>query len=116
VVQSQLTVRAHAELGVRYHLQSLPEPKRRETEDDTLLQWSVENLSPVSDVAYGPHFSEWVPKVLLAPTTFQMDKYGGDMSTWQDFGQCQAQLVAGRDALPAEVQTEVQALVADASS
>jgi hypothetical protein len=49
--------------------------------------WEVNNLIALKVERNSGLAENFLPKVLLGPTKFQLDEYEGDMSTWKSFGE-----------------------------
>jgi transglutaminase-like putative cysteine protease len=75
------------------------------------LTWTFENIKPLILEALGPQRSEIVPHIIAAPSEFEFEGYGGQMDSWQHFGQWIASLNKGRDVLPDETKAKIKAIV-----
>lgn len=114
VLYSELTVRFPADNPVRQRSLGLSAPDTSGNGESQQYHWAIEQQPPIYPVEDGPRFSLLQPRVLLAPTRFEMDGYAGDMTTWRGMGHWQAQLLADRAALPSDVVQTVRTFVADA--
>lgn len=82
-----------------------------ETSDNKkIYTWEVKNLPANTPEMLSPSWTRTAPEVMLAPSQFEIDGYKGDMSTWEDFGKFNYQLIKGRDELPADIKTKVHQL------
>lgn len=111
VVQSALTVKVPNDFEVRYKMYNYKgEPEIKNEKNNKILYWEIKNLEPIElEYAY-PSWDYIAPMVYLAPTKFQLEKYTGDMSTWQGFGAFMYTLNEGRDKLPENVKQKVHQL------
>ncbi|MBB6612325.1 DUF3857 domain-containing protein [Pontibacter sp. Tf4] len=117
VAKSVFTVVMPAGMKMRYREQNLQSPVTIKKEGGyDIYIWQVNDLTSFKAEPYMPDFTELVPLVHTAPTTFEVQGYAGDMSTWQSFGQWMNKLNAGRDELPEATKAKIKALVADAKT
>ncbi len=87
--------------------------KERHSEKEESLTWTFTNVRPISFEPHGPHHYELIPRIIVAPSLFEYDGYGGDMSTWKEFGKWSALLNKGRDALPEATKQKIRELTRD---
>ncbi|MFT3946278.1 MAG: transglutaminase domain-containing protein [Agriterribacter sp.] len=113
VVQSALTVVAPADFTVRYKAFNYKgEPAIQPEKNNKIYRWEIKHFDAIElEYAY-PSWDYIVPMVYLAPAKFQLEKYTGEMSTWQGFGEFMYTLNAGRDKLPDDVKQTVHQLTA----
>lgn len=78
--------------------------------DVKMYTWEVKNLAAKKYEVSSPPFTEITPTVFFAPSKFELQKYSGDMSTWEGYGKFIYQLVKGRDLLPDETKKKVHEL------
>ncbi|NVJ46723.1 MAG: DUF3857 and transglutaminase domain-containing protein [Cytophagia bacterium] len=98
---------------LRYKLlNDLSEPTINDLANDKKeILWEISNLKPVSVEYASLGITALVPYAVISPSTFQMEGYAGDMSSWESFGQWQSMLIKGRDGLTDEVKADVDQLV-----
>jgi len=114
VEQASFRVLTPANLPLRYQERHLPAGVALTASKQDALdvhQWEVTNLAAVEDEPDSPPTSEFTPAVLTAPTSFEVQGYAGSLTSWQGLGQWSYDLNAGRDAVSAELQAKVAALV-----
>ena len=87
------------------------QPQTTQQGDKTTYQWSAKNLRAERSGFAFPGWRHVSPMVTFAPSDFQIDKYKGNLTTWNDLGKFQLLLNEGRDVLPAEIKQQVQTLV-----
>ncbi len=75
------------------------------------MRWAMYNVQPFLAEAYSLHAYRFLPMVLTAPVDFEVQKYAGTFTNWQDLGRFYYTLNKDRDALPAEVKTELKRVV-----
>ncbi|MFT3702573.1 MAG: DUF3857 domain-containing protein [Agriterribacter sp.] len=111
VVQSALTVVTPADFAVRFKSFNYKnEPEVKDEKGNKVYRWEIKNFEPIElEYAY-PSWDYLAPMVYLAPVKFELEKYAGDMSTWQGFGQFIYTLNAGRDKLPDNIKQTVHQL------
>jgi hypothetical protein len=86
-------------------------------ENKKVYQWVWKNLAvrPKSEL-YSPSLFKKAEFLLLAPTTFEVEGYKGDMTSWKNLGLWNLLLNEGREELPPATQAKVQELVANSPS
>lgn len=111
VVQSALTVIAPNDFTVRYKAFNYKgEPALQNEKNSKVYRWEIKNFDAIElEYAY-PSWDYIAPMVYLAPAKFQLEKYTGDMSTWQGLGAFMYTLNQGRDKLPDNVKQQVHQL------
>lgn len=97
---------------LRYKLlNGLPEPQVSPSGlGKKKLGWEVRNLEPLKIEYRSLGLASVMPHAIISPSTFQMEGYKGDMSSWAEFGAWQASLLQGRDVLTDKVKGEVDKL------
>ena len=116
VQQASFEVVTPADYNLRYKSHNLEKPKVSTASGSKKYSWKVENLTPIErEVRTADSFNGY-KKVLLAPSTFEMEGYIGDLTTWESFGKWFQQLNDGRDELQQEEIVEIKELVAGVSS
>ena len=111
VMQSAMTVVAPADFVIRYKSFNYNnEPAVQNEKGSKLYRWEAKNLEAIElEYAY-PSWDYLAPMVYIAPAKFALEKYEGDMSTWQGFGKFIYSLNEGRDKLPDAVKQKVHEL------
>ncbi len=111
VQASKLIVEAPSNYKFRYKQFNLKtEPQITQKGDKVIYTWEVDNLTTKKYEVYQPGWRDIMPSVMLAPTTFGLDDYTGDMNTWKGFGDFINTLRKNRDVLPDNVKQKVHAL------
>jgi transglutaminase-like putative cysteine protease len=85
-------------LKPRYKLNLMDEPKKETRGDIEIIKWSFENIKPEKFEAYIS--DNTIPKVTLAPNSFEYGGYAGSMASWNNVGKWQISLNEGRGVLP----------------
>lgn len=102
-------------LPLRYKLVNAEAKPEKKTEGNTeTLTWSFTNLKPVLFEPFAP--TRELPEIMVAPTIFEYEGYVGDMSTWEDFGKWEAQLIKDRDVLPETTKQKIRTLTSGLST
>ncbi len=94
--------------AIRYKLDNFDvEPEIADLSSVKEYNWHVTNLEAVDRDPLGPPVQEILPRVLLAPTKFEIEGTIGNATSWQEFGKWYHEL--GKDAmeLPDEAKREV---------
>lgn len=68
-----------------------------------MLRWEVSNLAAITRPVASPPWHELTPTVFFAPTSFQVEGYKGDASSWLEYGKFNLLLNQNRDKLPPDV-------------
>ncbi len=111
VQSSHFTVIAPANYKLRYkQLNYLGEPVISQKGDVKTYSWEVKNMRSKRYEPSAPPFTELTPVVFFAPSTFEVQGFQGDMSTWEGYGKFMYQLIKDRDVLPAEIKKKVHEL------
>lgn len=111
VVQSGLSVVVPADFTFRYKAFNYKgEPEIRNEKSSKIYRWEIKNVEPIELEYAFPSWDYIAPMVYLAPAKFQLEKYTGDMSTWQGLGEFMYTLNAGRDKLPDNIRQTVHQL------
>lgn len=111
VEQSAMTVAAPVDFVIRYKAFNYKnEPTVQNEKNSRIYRWEAKNLEAIElEYAY-PSWDYLAPMVYLAPAKFALEKYEGDMSTWQGFGKFIYALNEGRDKLPDAIKQKVHEL------
>ena len=111
VQNSKFTVIAPANYKVRFkQMNLLGEPTITQKGEVKTYTWEVKNLVAKKYEPSAPPITEVTPVVLFAPSTFEVQGFEGDMSTWEGYGKFMYQLIKDRDVLPAEIKKKVHEL------
>lgn len=117
VQHSVFEVETPAALGVRYKLLNHNmEPLRSREGDLENFRWEINNLVAYKAEKGAGAPDTYEPRVLIAPTKFQMDEYDGDMTSWKNFGMWINELYSTTTALPANRKQFYQDLVKPAGN
>jgi Domain of Unknown Function with PDB structure (DUF3857)/Transglutaminase-like superfamily len=81
-----------------------------ESDGKTTYNWQVKNKPAVIQEAYQPAWDEINPAVYVSSTNFEIEKYKGEMSNWQNLGLFFNSLNSGRQELPDNVKQDVHTL------
>ncbi|MBX3253436.1 MAG: DUF3857 and transglutaminase domain-containing protein [Chitinophagaceae bacterium] len=111
VVRSTFIVTAPQGYPVRYKsFNYKKDPQIENGKAGTIYKWEVSDVEAIQlEYAY-PAWSRIAPMVYVGPTRFEIDKYAGDMSTWEEFGKFIYTLNQGRDKLPDDIKQKVHQL------
>ena len=117
VEQSSFSVSAPESYTVRYKaFNYAQEPVTEKGEKGRkILRWETKGLPAIEDEYASPGWHEFNPMVYTGPTDFEMEKYKGQMDTWEAFGRFIYSLKMGRDQLPAHIKEKVKSLTAGIS-
>lgn len=88
-------------LEARYKLINVDQQPRIFTaENNKTLHWEFTNLAPLKLEPLGAAKRDQLPRILMAPNSFEYDGYPGRLTSWNEFGQWIRTLNAGRNGLP----------------
>lgn len=105
------------DLAIRFQAENIDiEPEIKKGEKKTVYSWKANNLEAIEYEPYAPYHEKIRPVVKVAPTKFQFDKYEGDMSTWNSFGQFMYDLNKGRDEVTPEMAQQIKEMTANAEN
>jgi hypothetical protein len=114
---SKFIVEAPSDYLVRYKQIAYNNPPLKTTvKDVSVYTWQLNNCIAVKQEIYQPHWDEINPAIYLAPSTFEIDNYKGDMNSWQGLGKFVSNLNNDRQALPDVVKQDVHSLTNSISS
>ncbi len=88
--------------------------KAREANSDLNETWEVNNLKAIEEEPMDISLSERIPCVYLMPTKLIYEKYEGNASSWEDFGQWIYSLYLGRDEISEAEKPRIDLLLKDA--
>ena len=113
VEKSILKLQVPAAMSVRFKKNDLVKPPTRSLMGmDSVIMFTCENFNAIVREPMCPSYSELVPVVFAAPTSFCFDKVSGDMSSWQGVGLFLTELQKGRTTLLPETITKIQQMTA----
>lgn len=111
IQNSSLKVTTAADYRLRFKTYNYAQqPVIAEVKKEKEYNWSVSNITAIKDEPYTPSWYEIVPTVFLAPSSFEMQKYAGNMNNWQEFGAFIYNLNANRNTLPDNIKQKVHSL------
>lgn len=111
VMQSAMTVVTPSDFSIRYKAFNYKgEPNIQNDKGNKIYRWELKNFTPIELEYAFPSWDDLAPMVYLAPTKFEIEKYTGDMSTWQGFGAFFYALNEGRDKLPDNIKQTIHQL------
>jgi transglutaminase-like putative cysteine protease len=112
VEKSNFIVEAPADYVLRYKEFNLQKtgPQITDIKNNKSYSWELKNTPAVIDEIYSAPRTEITPSVLLAPASYEIQKYSGTMNNWKEFGLFMNQLNFNRDQLPANVKQTVHQL------
>ncbi|MBA7545556.1 hypothetical protein ES705_37925 [subsurface metagenome] len=94
----------------------LEEAKKTVTHEQITYSWEIENYPAEEYEPYAPPVYERSPHLLVSPTEFTFEAYGGSMNSWEEYGKFIYNLNYGRDNLPVETKELVRNLTSDLES
>ena len=74
-----------------------------------IYNWTIKNISAQEYESYMP--LNIYPEVITAPKEFTIEKYGGDIESWNDLGKFMWSLNEGRDVLPDNTKLKIKDLI-----
>lgn len=83
--------------------------------DSKTYTWIGKNLRALKPEAYIPNDKKY-PVLRISATKFAVDKYEGDMSTWESFGSFMHQINKERQEVTPETKRKIKELIADATT
>ncbi|GAA0877587.1 hypothetical protein GCM10009119_05550 [Algoriphagus jejuensis] len=108
VTETSYTVHYPTALGLKYKELNLSGDRvEDEAAGITTITWKEKDLA----VQAKDFDTEEDPRLLLAPVSFSLDQYRGEMKDWAGFASWQYELNKGRDALPADFTAKILNLV-----
>lgn len=113
--KADYTLSLPKDLSLRYKIQGgAPELETSTLNNDSIFKWSLSAFESLPYEAYAP-VDEIFPAVLLSPSKFCMYNHCGDMSTWENFGKWQQELLKGRNNLPQKTIDKIHELTSGIS-
>ncbi len=109
VEQSSITIIYPSSYVIRYKAFNYKgEPAAITLEKNRMgITWEAKELPAVEDEYASPNWYELNTVVFFGPTEFEIEKYRGNMNSWQDFGKFVYSLKQGRDQLPENIKQTV---------
>jgi len=112
VQQSSITITTPDTYTVRHRsFNYTGDPFMENGKNTRSLTWELNNQPAIVDEFASPDWYELNTVVFFGPTEFEIEKYRGNMNSWQDFGRFVHALKQGRDVLPDPVKKKVHELV-----
>ena len=114
VEESSFMVITQGQIPLRFLAQNTDIVPEKTIENDKVTYfWQIENQPAVKPEAFSPSFEKVMPVVYSAPSYFKIDKYPGNASEWESFGQWVNKLNDGRKDLPEETIVEIRSMLND---
>jgi transglutaminase-like putative cysteine protease len=111
VQYGKLVVVAPKDLDIRYKQFNYPgNPVITEEKGLKVYTWELKNQTAKVSEQYQPSWREILPSVLVAPTSFEIQGYKGEMSSWENFGMFINSLLKGKDVMPEAIKQKVHEL------
>lgn len=98
----------------RYKGLNCSQPEKNYYDKAVSYNWKLTNVPAKEKEAFQPPLSELTTVVFSAPSTFEMDGFSGDMTTWKSFGLWFDKLNKDRDKLPEPTVAKLKTLTATA--
>ena len=116
--KSSLEISSPLDYEIRYQeLNMEPSAKESQADGRKVVRWDFGNYESIRRETRMPFLSEIMPRVLVAPSKFEMEGYEGDMSSWASFGAWERELNSGqRRIVPPEFAEKVRSMVKDIPS
>lgn len=111
IEQSAMTIVAPPDFVVRYKAFNYPaEPVKGTEKGQTTYRWELKDKEAIELEYASPYFVDIAPVVYFGPSKFEVEKYQGDMTTWESLGTFVYNLNRGRDQLPEEIKQKIHSL------
>jgi transglutaminase-like putative cysteine protease len=97
---------------LRYQEKNMPQGSftRQTNQENTTYVWRLENLMALQAEPYMPSNNFVQPHVVVAPSDFELQKFKGNMETWEGLGKFIGDLNKDRDVLPATLKAKIHEL------
>ena len=82
----------------------------------TVYLWELPEINAFTGEEYMTPWKNILPSIKVAPSTFYLEGFQGNMSSWKDFGKFQQQLLTGKDILPEHLKQYVANVAASSKS
>lgn len=106
-------------LAPRYkaiNVSTMPDKKTDASSGIQSITWNFENMQPIKPEPFGLSLQEIVPRIMVAPSSFEYEGYAGQMDSWNQFGKWINTLNKGRGELDPQAQAKVRELISGLSS
>lgn len=115
--RSSLQIIAPEGYDIRYkELNIEPTAKEKAANGQHIISWEFGSFKAITKEPGMPYLSEIIPRVLTAPSDFEMEGYVGNMSEWSSFGQWENSINTGRDYLPEAFAKKIIDIVGEEQS
>jgi hypothetical protein len=112
VESSRFAVICPVDYQFRYKVFNYNGEPQVSTEKNTKITiWRVKDMPAMVKETNSPDWHELTTTVMIAPTSFQLGDYKGNMINWQDLGKFQYALNKGRDNLPENIKKDIHRLI-----
>jgi hypothetical protein len=111
VENSLFAVTVPAESPLRYFSNRGLHPEVEDLGGKKKYVWRASHLKSFESEPVGPSISEQYDYVAIAPTTFEIEGYRGDLNSWSSFGKWYVGLAQGRQTLPPDAKADVEKLI-----
>ncbi len=112
LVEASFTAYVPTSNELLYRSNLLPDPEVSTVGEEKVYRWAISNLPVQTRASTAPAESATLPYLRLAVADFEIEGYRGSYRSWADFGTFIAQIMEGRDQLPARLATEVREIAA----
>jgi len=114
VVESNFTVRAPAEIGLRYKAKNISlEPLVSDDGKYKVYKWTVKNLAPIEYEEGSVGIESRYPYIAIVTDHFYHYGFEGELASWKSFGMWVNDLYKGLDVLPENRKQFFSQLVSD---
>lgn len=86
VENSSVTFINHTQVPIRIKESRFENWTVIKSEETNSFHYEIKNIEPLKDETLSPSLSELVPKVIFAPTEFELEGVKGKFENWDDFG------------------------------
>lgn len=86
VENSSVSFINHTPLPIRIKESGFENWEIEKSTDGNSFHYSIKNIEPLFDETLSPPLSELVPRIIFAPTEFQLEGVKGRFENWTDFG------------------------------
>ncbi len=92
-------------------------PLKKEEADNTInYKWTMGNINAINASPLLQHHANYIAKVILAPSTFSLGKYEGDMTSWKSYSKFISKLNKNRSSLSQSEQQTVNRIIQEHST
>mgnify|MGYP000921820308 CR=1 FL=1 len=77
---------------------------------NSVYAWTLKNVKAKYEEPFGPGFITMMTRIMVAPTSFEIEGYSGTSGNWQEYGQFYGQLLKNRDELDDATKAQVHQL------